>query len=199
MPCQTIRWERGRRWFTWSNARGQPHGLPGGRGLNTAYEAADRHGDVGHGEAVALRSLRRDDTLTSVTCAELARRSDRFAAGLRSLSIGPGGRVCTLLGRGPDLLTVVIGTLKNTSVRCRRKGAGVWEQFPGLWHVLIVGEGAEKLPDTQSFDELMSAAPPEFTIPPTDGRTRHCRTSPGARSPPPRRRCTCTTPSSPTS
>ncbi|MFZ3573027.1 acetate--CoA ligase [Streptomyces sp. BH097] len=192
-------YERERRWFTWSNARGQLHGLPGGCGLNMAYEAVDRHVDAGHGETAALRCVGRDDALTTVTYAALARRSDRFANVLRSLSIGRGDRVCTLMGRGPDLFTVVLGTLKNTSVLCplfsafgpepvrqrlalsearvlvttaalyRRKVAGIRDALPGLWHVLIVGEGAEDLPGTQSFDELMAAAPPEFTIPPTSG------------------------------
>src|SRR3569623_2068149 len=86
-------YERERRWIAWSNARGQLHDLPGGCGLIMAYEAVVRHVDAGHGEAVALRCVGRDDALTTVTYAELALRSDRFANVLRSLSIGRGDRV----------------------------------------------------------------------------------------------------------
>ncbi|PWI17948.1 acetate--CoA ligase [Streptomyces sp. Act143] len=183
--------------FSWASARDQLRGLPGGRGLNIAYEAVDRHVEDGHGTAVALRCVGRDDSVTSVTYEELARSTDRFANVLRSLGIGPGERVVTLLGRCPALYTVVLGTLKNTSVLCplfsafgpdpvaqrlrlsdarvlvttaelyRRKVAGQRARLPGLDHVLIVGGGAADLPDTVSYEALMADAPDTFTIPAT--------------------------------
>ncbi|GGS26651.1 acetate--CoA ligase [Streptomyces aureoverticillatus] len=189
---------REQRWFTWSNARHQLSGLPGGCGMNIAYEAVDRHVAHGHGDRVALRCVRRDDAVATATYAELAGATAQFANVLRSLDVGRGERVFTLLGRGIELFTVVLGTLKNTSVLCplvptsgpssviqrlrigdahvlvttaelyRRKVADWRGELSDLKHVLIVGPGAEDLPGTRSFGALMAAAPAEFTIPPTD-------------------------------
>ncbi|MGW7363498.1 acetate--CoA ligase [Streptomyces sp. NPDC054841] len=189
-------YEQARSGFTWSQARNELAGLPGG-GLNIAHEAVDRHAGQGHGDKVALRCIARDSAVSTVTYAELARRTARFANVLRSLGVGQGDRVFTLLGRCPELYTAVLGTLKNTSVLCplfsafgpdpveqrlslgdarllvttaalyRRKVAERRSSLPGLDHVLVVGPGAEELPGAVSFDELMSAAPDTFTIPPT--------------------------------
>jgi acetyl-CoA synthetase len=182
--------------FTWSQAREELAGLPGG-GLNMAHEAVDRHAASGDADKVALRCVSRDDSVSTVTYAELARRSARFANLLRSLGVGRGDLVFTLLGRCPELYTTVLGTLKNTSVLCplfsafgpdpveqrlrlgdarvlvttadlyRRKVAEHHASLPALEHVLIVGPGAADLPGTGSFDELTSTAPDTFVIPPT--------------------------------
>ncbi|MEU5715866.1 acetate--CoA ligase [Streptomyces sp. NPDC020403] len=189
-------YDRARSEFTWSQARAALAGLPGG-GLNMAYEAVDRHAVSDHGDKVALQCVARDNAVSAVTYDELARRTARFANVLGSLGVGRGDRVFTLLGRCPELYTAVLGTLKNTSVLCplfpafgpdpveqrlrlgdarvlvttaalyRRKVAARRASLPGLEQVLIVGPGAGELPGTASFDELMSAAPDTFTIPPT--------------------------------
>ncbi|MGW6484015.1 acetate--CoA ligase [Streptomyces sp. NPDC055059] len=189
-------YDRVRSDFTWSQARADLAGLPDG-GLNIAHEAVDRHAASGHADKDALRCVARDDSVSTVTYAELARRTARFANVLRSLGVGHGDRVFTLLGRCPELYTTVLGTLKNTSTLCplfsafgpdpveqrlrlgdarvlvtsatlyRRKVAERRASVPGLEHVLIVGPGAEDLPATASFDDLMSEAPDTFTIPPT--------------------------------
>ncbi|MET7381179.1 acetate--CoA ligase [Streptomyces sp. NPDC005526] len=183
--------------FSWSAARGGLQGLPGGRGLNIAHEAVDRHAASSRATGVALSCVGRDDSVTTVTYAELARSTARFANVLRTLGVGRGDRVVTLLGRCPQLYTVVLGTLKNTSVLCplfsafgpdpvaqrmrlsdarvlvttaelyRRKVAGRRDGLPGLRHVLIVGAGADDLPDTLPYDALMAESDEEFTIPPT--------------------------------
>ncbi|GAU69832.1 acetyl-CoA synthetase [Streptomyces sp. NBRC 110611] len=182
--------------FTWSQARTALAGLPGG-GLNMAHEAVDRHAGPQDDGKVALRCIARDDAVSTVTYGELSRRTARFANVLRSLGVGRGDVVFTLLGRCPELYTAVLGTLKNTSVLCplfsafgpdpveqrlrlgdarvlvttaalyRRKVAERRASLPGLKHVLIVGPGAEELPGTVSFDSLLSAASDGFTIPPT--------------------------------
>ncbi|MFD9025348.1 acetate--CoA ligase [Streptomyces parvulus] len=182
--------------FTWSQARAEMTGLPGG-GLNMAHEAVDRHAFSEKAAKVALRCIARDDSVTTVTYAELARRTSRFASALQSLGVGRGDRVFTLLGRCPELYTSVLGTLKNTSVLCplfsafgpdpveqrlrlgdaqvlvttadlyRRKVAGHRKSVPGLKYVLIVGPGSEELPGTSSFDDLVSDAPDTFQVPPT--------------------------------
>ncbi|MFI1731159.1 acetate--CoA ligase [Streptomyces acidicola] len=191
-----IGYDRARSAFTWSQARTSLAGLPGG-GLNMAHEAVDRHAASDHADKAALRCVARDDSVSTVTYGELARRTARFANVLRSLGVGHGDRVFTLLGRCPELYTAVLGTLKNTSVLCplfsafgpdpveqrlrlgdarvlvttaalyRRKVADRRASLPVLEHVLIVGPGAEELAGTLSFDELMSAASDAFTIPPT--------------------------------
>ncbi|MGW2374719.1 acetate--CoA ligase [Kitasatospora sp. NPDC001683] len=182
----------------WERARAQLDGLPGQRGLNIAYEAVDRHVAAGHGNKVALRCIAADRTVTPVSYAELARRSNRFANGLRALGVGKGERVASLLGRCPELYVSVLGTLKNTSVFCplfpafgpapvaerlrlgevrvlvttaelyRRKVADGRDGLPGLDHVLIVGPGTGELPGTIAFDDLTSGASEDFTIPETD-------------------------------
>ncbi len=59
--------------FSWSEARARLEGLPGGRGLNIAHEAVDRHAASTRATAVALRCVGRDDSVTCVTYADLAR------------------------------------------------------------------------------------------------------------------------------
>ena len=117
VPPRLADYDRARSAFTWSQARTELAGLPGG-GLNMAHEAVDRHAASDHVDKVALRCVARDDSVSSVTYAELARGTARFANVLRSLGVGRGDRVFTLLGRCPELYTTVLGTLKNTSVLC---------------------------------------------------------------------------------
>ncbi|WNZ06595.1 acetate--CoA ligase [Streptomyces sp. 11x1] len=191
-----IDYDRARSAFTWSQARMALSGLPGG-GLNIAHEAVDRHAASDRADEAALRCVARDGSVSTVTYWELARRTARFANVLRSLGVGRGERVFTLLGRCPELYTVVLGTLKNTSVLCplfsafgpdpvaqrlglgdarvlvttadlyRRKVAERRAALPGLEHVILVGPDAEELPGTLSFGGLTAAAPDRFTIPPT--------------------------------
>ena len=181
--------------FDWTRASAALAGLPDGGGVNIAYEAVDRHVKEGRGEHTALRCVSPVRPPMSVTYADLSDLSARFANVLRTLGIGRGDTVFTLLGRCPELYTAVLGTLKNTSVLCplfsafgpdpvaqrmvlggakvlvttavlyQRKVAQNLGLFPGL-RVIIVGRH-DDLPGTLSWDELMAAASPDFTIPPT--------------------------------
>ncbi|GAA1072774.1 acetate--CoA ligase [Kitasatospora arboriphila] len=182
----------------WRRARERLDGLPGGRGLNIAHEAVDRHVAAGRGDRPALRCIAADGTVTEITYGRLARLSNRFAGGLQALGVGPGDRVASLLHRCPELYASVLGTLKNTSVFCplfpafgpvpveerlrlgdvrvlvttgdlyRRKVAGRREHLPRLEHVLIVGPTTEAFPGTLPFDALTADASDDFTIPDTD-------------------------------
>ncbi|MFD3921973.1 acetate--CoA ligase [Streptomyces sp. NPDC058595] len=184
--------------FSWQWARRQLDGLPGGRGLNIAHEAVDRHVMAGRGNKAALRCVAADLSVTTVTYGELARSSNRFANALRSLGVGRGDRVATLMGRCPELYTTVMGTLKNTSVSCplfaafgpepveerlrlgdvrvlvttqelyARKVAERRDRLPGLRHVVFVGPGSEPNSGTLSFDDLLARSGDSFTIPRTD-------------------------------
>lgn len=117
VPPRLTDYDQSRSAFTWSQARTALAGLPDG-GLNMAHEAVDRHAASDLADKAALRCVARDDSVSTVTYAELARRTARFANVLRSLGVGHGDRVFTLLGRCPELYTTVLGTLKNTSVLC---------------------------------------------------------------------------------
>jgi acetyl-CoA synthetase len=158
--------------FSWSGAREALDGLPGGRGLNIAHEAVDRHAGGPRRDRVALRFLAPDDRRRELTYRELAEASARFANVLRGLGVGKGDRVFALLGRIPELYVAALGTLKNGSVFCplfsafgpepirarlelgrgrvlvtteplfRRKVAALRGGLPALEHVLLAGDEA---------------------------------------------------------
>ncbi|MGQ9367571.1 acetate--CoA ligase [Azospirillum sp. ST 5-10] len=204
MPWETIRkteaeragsvvpdYDRARAAFAWPAARAALDGLPGG-GLNIAHEAVDRHVAHGRGDRVALRWIARDGTVRDVRYADLARQSSRFASLLRSLGVGRGDRVFTLLGRVPDLHVAALGTLKNASVFSplfsafgpepvrtrvalgggrvlvttpalyRRKVMPWRHEVPGLEHVLLVGDGAGRVPGAIDLAAALAAADPAF-------------------------------------
>jgi acetyl-CoA synthetase len=182
--------------FSWDRARAGLDGLPGGRGLNIAHEAVDRHAAGPRRDAVALRCVARDGTVTDITYAGLARETSRFANVLVSLGVGRGERVFSLLPRVPELYVAALGTLKNASVfsplfpafgpepirerlrigdakvlvtsaeQYQRKIAPLRDALPALEHVLIAG----KPPDdkTISLAGSMAAAGDQFEIPATD-------------------------------
>jgi acetyl-CoA synthetase len=189
-------YETARAGFSWAEARRALDGLPGGRGLNIAYEAVDRHAAGLHGQRVALRCLGRGGEVRELTYARLRAETNRFANVLRALGVGKGERVFLLLGRTPDLYVAALGTLKNTSVLSplfpafgpepirqrlalgdarvlvttatlyRRKVAGIRASLPNLAHVLIA-EG-ETPEGTLDLHDLLSVASDDFEIPLTD-------------------------------
>ena len=163
-------YERTRATFTWTAARAQLDGLPGGRGLNIAHEAIDRHAAGPRRDHVALRWLGRRGAVREYSFAELRALTNRFANALDHLGIGPGDGVFALMGRMPELYVAALGTLKHKSVFCplfsafgpepirarmtigrarvlvttealyRRKIAGLRGALPDLAHVVLVGE-----------------------------------------------------------
>ncbi len=169
--------------FTWDDARAALDGLPGGRGLNIAYEAVDRHVAAGNGDRVAMRWLGRHGEREEWTYSQLSERSNRFAGALREMRVRPGERVFALLTRIPDLYVAALGTLKarcvlsplfaafgpepiaqrlrlgdaralvTTESLYRRKVAGIRERVPGLSHVLISG-GWSSNPVAVGVEEL---------------------------------------------
>jgi len=186
-PCQGIL----------TAARAGLAGLPGGKGLNIAHEAVDRHAEGTAGERAAIRCLIPGGGARTISYRALAGLTSRFANLLGRLDIGAGEVVATLLGRVPELYITALGAMKNRSLYCplysafgpeplrqrlgigqvrllvttpeqyRRKVADLRKGLPGLRHVLLVGEGVS-LPGCQSFDELLAQAPEGFAIPPTD-------------------------------
>ncbi len=104
--------------FSWAAARRELDGLPGGKGLNIAHEAIDRHAAGPRRNHLALRWLGKDGTVQDHTYAQLRDLTNRFANVLRSLGVATGDRVYTLTGRIPELYVAALGTLKNRSVFC---------------------------------------------------------------------------------
>jgi acetyl-CoA synthetase len=156
--------------FSWKAARAELAGLPGGRGLNIAYEAVDRHAAGPGAGRVALRCIARNGEITDLTYAQLREQTNRFASMIAGLGAGQGDRVFSLLGRRAELYVAALGTLKNRSVfaplfpafgpepireRLRigdakvlitspelyqRRIAPIRDSLPGLEHVLIAGQ-----------------------------------------------------------
>jgi acetyl-CoA synthetase len=166
-------YERTSREFSWDAARAELDGLPGGRGLNIAHEAVDRHAAGARASHLALRWLGRRGQVRDFTYAELARETNRFANVLRRLGLKKGERVFLLTGRIPELYISALGTLKNQNVFCplfsafgpepihqrltlgdgrvlvttpslyKRKIASQRDSLPGLKHVILVGTREE--------------------------------------------------------
>ncbi|WP_028927847.1 acetate--CoA ligase [Pseudonocardia acaciae] len=160
--------------FRWADARAELAGLPGGAGLNIAYEALDRHlSDPAVADKVALRWLGRSGTST-FSYRDLAALTSRFAGVLTELGVAPGERVFTLLGRVPGLYVAVLGALKarcvvsplfsafgpepvaermrlgeasvlvTTPALYRRTVAPIRDRLPALRHVLLVAPDGDQ-------------------------------------------------------
>jgi acetyl-CoA synthetase len=155
--------------FSWPAARSELSGMPGGH-LNIACEAVDRHVQAHRGGWRAARFIDRDWRQTDVTYEDLHSSCCRFGDVLLSLGIARGECVATLLGRTPELFTVVLGTIRLGRVCCslfsafgpeplktrlqlghtrllvtsedlyRRKVAPIRNALPELRHILLVRE-----------------------------------------------------------
>lgn len=161
--------------FSWTAERLGMGELPGG-GVNIAYEAVDRQLAAGLAEAQALRWLRATGGQLTLTYAELAELSNRFASVLHGLGVRRGDRVCLLLGRTPELYVAILGAWKagcvvsplfsafgpepvrqrleisgatalvTTGELYRRKVAANRGRLPALRHVLLTDAGVDDPP-----------------------------------------------------
>ena len=184
--------------FSWDAIRGELQGLPGGRGLNIAHEAVDRHADGGLRDHLALRWLGSEGSTREFTYGELRGLTNRFANILKGLGTGKGDTVSVLAGRIPELYIAALGSLKNTSVFCplfsafgpepisqrlsrgdakvlvtterfyRQKVSHLRERLPRLKYVLIVDMKDHQGSGLLSLPRLMAEASEAFTIPPTE-------------------------------
>ena len=196
-PPRLADYQTERHEFSWAAARHELSGLPGGRGLNIAYEAVDRHVAAGHGDLTAIRHIGRHGGVTELTYQDLAEQTNRFANLLGSLGVGGGDRVFTLLGRVPSLYVAVLGALKNTSVaaplfaafgpepirdRLRigdgkvlvttptlyaRRIAPIRADLPKLEHVFLIDCHDSPPAATVDLAAALEAADSRFEIPPT--------------------------------
>jgi len=157
--------------FSWERARMELDGLPGGRGLNIAHEAVDRHAAGPLHDHVALRWIGKTGVHRDYTYGQLRLQTNRFANVLEGLGVRKGDRVSVLAGRIPELYIAALGTLKHRGVFCplfsafgpvplcarlsigearvlvttealyKRKVAPARHLLPHLEHVLVIGEG----------------------------------------------------------
>jgi len=104
--------------FSWEVACAELDGLPGGGGLNIAYEAIGRHVANGHGDQTAIIWLGKKGGRLEITYAELDSLTNQFANVLAELGVEAGDRVYSLAGRIPELYACALGTLKHRAVFC---------------------------------------------------------------------------------
>jgi len=181
----------------WAAARRELDGLPGGRGLNMAHEAVDRHAaSAARAGRVAIRWLARDGGVADTTYADLRARTNRLANVLDALGVRAGDRVFTLLGRVPALYVTVLGALKHRNVVCalfaqfgpepiRQRlrlgearvlvttGALYRRKVAPIRDLLprlehVLVVGRDAPDGTRSLDELLADAADDYVIPPTD-------------------------------
>ncbi len=182
-------YEATRRAFSWDQATAELTGLPGGRGINIAYEAVDRHVDSGNGGRVAIRWIAKDRSTRDYTYSDLSDLSTRFANALIDLGIERGEKVFSLLGRIPELFVTALGTWKRGAVFCplfsafgpgpikarmtiagasvlvtterlyRRKVAPIMNELTSLRHVVLIGGGE----GGHDFGSLVTGASTSFT------------------------------------
>ena len=197
-PPNLVDYDRTVAQFDWSEAAKLLDGLPGGAGLNIAFEAVDRHLRHGRGAKTALRWLGRNGERRELSYADLARATNRFANALEGLGVLPGERVYVLIGRVPELYVAVLGALKarcvvaplfsafgpepiatralmgdarvlvTTSELYKRKILGLRERLPGLGHVIVVGEAPAGEAGLHGWSELLNSASDAYAIAPTD-------------------------------
>lgn len=192
-----VDYARTRAEFSWDALRRELSAGSARGGLNIGHLAVDRHAAGARAHHPALRCLARDGSVRDLTYADLARATSRFAHVLDRLGVGKGDRVCSLLGRVPELYIAALGTLKHASVFCpmfsqfgpdpiaqrlsrgdarvlvttadlyARKVAGLKDQLPQLQHVLLVDADADLDGQVRALAPLMNAAADTFAIPPT--------------------------------
>jgi len=183
--------------FDWNGARSLLEGLPDGKGLNIAHEAVDRHARGTAGENVAILWIGKFGERREITYRALRDDTNRFANVLRSLGLGRGDRVFTLLGRVPELYIAVLGSLKancvasplfsafgpepiatrlelgegvalvTTEALYKRKIEPLRSRLPKLARVLLIDAPGDGVA-TLSLQRLLVESSPEFNIPATE-------------------------------
>jgi acetyl-CoA synthetase len=186
-PSDPAQSRRTRALFTWSEARAALEGLPGGRGLNIAHEAVERHARGERRDHCALRWIGRHGARRDLTYGELSRLSNRFAGLLGGLGIGQGGAVfCPLFAAfGPEpirqRLELGAGKLLVTTERLYRRKVEAWrDAVPSLEQVLLLrddsaagGDPPERTHDLRRLLELAADTAEMASTEPGDAAILH--------------------------
>lgn len=176
----SFQWEQFEKQFSWHET---------GK-VNMAYEAIDRHLELGKGNKVALyySDSERDE---SYTFEQLSKQSNRFANLLRKLGVGKGERVFVFMPRTPELYFSVLGTVKvgavvgplfeafmETAVKDRLQDSEAVaivttpallhrikrDELPGLKHVIVYGDDVPVEEGIVNFKEEISKMSDESEI-----------------------------------
>ncbi|RJE90599.1 acetate--CoA ligase [Paenibacillus sp. 1011MAR3C5] len=176
----TFQWEQIEKQFSWHET---------GK-VNMAYEAIDRHLELGRGHKVALyySDSERDE---SYTFEQLSKQSNRFANLLRKFGVGKGERVFIFMPRTPELYFSVLGTLKvgavvgplfeafmETAVKDRLQDSEAVaivttpallhrikrDELPGLKHIIVYGDDIPAEEGIVNFKEEISQMSDEAEI-----------------------------------
>ncbi|GKU78466.1 acetate--CoA ligase [Paenibacillus sp. L3-i20] len=176
----SFQWEQVEQQFSWYET---------GK-VNMAYEAIDRHVELGKGNKTALyySDSERDE---SYTFEQLSKQSNRFANVLRQLGVGKGERVFIFMPRTPELYFSVLGALKigavigplfeafmETAVKDRLQDSAATaivttpallhrikrDELPLLKHIIVFGEDVESSDGIINYKEEMSKASEEAEI-----------------------------------
>lgn len=181
----------------WTRGAALLDGLGAG-GLNLAHEMVDRHVLKEKAGRPVLTWIGPDERARTFTYGELAADSSRFANVLAHMQVESGEVVATILGRIPQLVTVVLGIWKRRAVFCplftdfgpepvrhriersgavalvtttglyQRKIAGIRGSLPRLRHVFLVDATTDAPGGVWSLPRRMEAEEPAFTIGRTD-------------------------------
>jgi acetyl-CoA synthetase len=173
VPANMADYDAACRSFTWDAASTLLDGLPGGRGLNIAHKAVDRHIPGPRAERDAIRWIGRTGERRSFTYRALKAATNRFANALTELGLQAGDRVFVLCGQIPEFTITVLRALKarcvvsplcpafgpeplatrlslgeghvlvTTAGLYRRKVAALRATLPKLEHVIVVPEDGE--------------------------------------------------------
>lgn len=172
--ASTHSWEQVEQQFSWYET---------GK-VNMAYEAIDRHLELGKGNKTALyySDSERDE---SYTFEQLSKQSNRFANVLRKLGIGKGERVFIFMPRTPELYVSVLGSLKigavvgplfeafmETAVKDRLQDSEAIaivttpallhrikrDELPSLEHIIVFGDNVQSGEGIVNYKEEMSEA-----------------------------------------
>ncbi|RJX41056.1 acetate--CoA ligase [Paenibacillus pinisoli] len=176
----TFQWEQIEKQFSWHET---------GK-VNMAYEAIDRHLELGRGNKVALyySDSERDE---SYTFEQLSKQSNRFANLLRKLGVGKGERVFIFMPRTPELYFSVLGSLKigavvgplfeafmETAVKDRLQDSEAIaivttpallhrikrDELPNLKHIIVYGDDIPAEEGIVNFKEQISQMSDEAEI-----------------------------------
>lgn len=183
--------------FDWNKEWSQLNGLPDKQGINIAFEAIERHACSHLKNTVALRWIKKDNSVQDFTYNDLHHLTSKFANVLNTLGIQKGERVFSFTGRIPELYITALGTLKKTAVYCplfsvfgpepvwqrlskgdakilvttriqyEKKIMAIWDKLPALQYILLTDIEEHISDNVLSFSKLMEASALEFIIPPT--------------------------------
>lgn len=183
--------------FDWNKECSQLNGLPDNQGINIAFEAIERHACSHLKNTVALRWIKKDNSVQDFTYNDLHHLTSKFANVLNTLGIQKGERVFSFTGRIPELYITALGTLKKTAVYCplfsvfgpepvwqrlskgdakilvttriqyEKKIMAIWDKLPALQYILLTDIEEHISDNVLSFSKLMEASALEFIIPPT--------------------------------